>query len=270
MLQGQDRVFDGKVPEVYDTYLVPLIFQDYANDLAALVAERAPGAVLETAAGSGVVTRALAPLLPPGARYTVSDLNPAMLARARAMQPAGATLEWQVADALDLPYADGSFDVVCCQFGAMFFPDRAAGFAEARRVLRPGGALIFNVWDRIEENGFADLVTRVSAEIWPEDPPRFLARTPHGYHDRDEIAHDLRAGGFTLIEMESVTHFSRAETARIPAVAYCRGTPLRTEIEARGDLQAERATDLSEARITRLYGTGPVSATIRAHVVVAV
>ena len=191
MAEG-DKVFAGSIPKFYDTLMVPLIFHAYAAHIAQLVAAFSPGAVLETAAGSGAVTRALAPGLEPGARYVVTDLNQPMLDYAAGRQGADTRIEWRQADALDLPFEDASFDVVCCQFGAMFFPDRVAGYSEARRVLRPGGRFVFNVWDRIEENAFADDVTRAVAEVFPHDPPRFLARTPHGYHDLAVIRDELR------------------------------------------------------------------------------
>ena len=178
-----DKVFAGSIPENYDRYMVPLIFEAFAADLVRRAASLSPSAVLETAAGTGVVTRALAPKLAPGARYVATDLNQPMLDYAASRQGLDSPVVWRQADALALPFEDAAFDVVCCQFGAMFFPDRSAAYREARRVLKPGGHLLFNVWDRIEENVFADDVTNALARIFPNDPPRFLARTPHGYHD---------------------------------------------------------------------------------------
>ena len=195
-----DKVFAGSIPKFYDTLMVPLIFEAYAANMAELVAAFSPGAVLETAAGSGAVTRALAPKLKPDAHYVVTDLNQPMLDYATTRQGFDGRIEWRQADALDLPFEDASFDVVCCQFGAMFFPNRVAGYAEARRVLRPGGRFVFSVWDRIEENTFADDVTNAVAAIFPHDPPRFLARTPHGYHDVALIHEELRRAGFADIE----------------------------------------------------------------------
>src|SRR5215470_14973077 len=205
-----DKVFAGSIPENYDRYLVPLIFQFYADDMARRVAALAPGAVLETAAGSGVVTRALAPGLPRDASYTVTDLNQPMVDYARSRQPPDTRITWRQADALALPFENAAFDLVCCQFGAMFFPDRTAGYREARRVLKPGGHYIFNVWDRIEENVFADDVTKALAEIFPNDPPRFLARTPHGCHDTALIRSDLEAAGFSRVVIETRAEQSRA------------------------------------------------------------
>ena len=184
---GSDTVFAGSIPEFYDTQLVPLIFEPYATDLARRIAALAPSRVLETAAGTGVVTRALARALPASTELVATDLNQPMLDHAAAIGTAR-SVAWQKADAMQLPFDDASFDVVACQFGAMFFPDKARAFAEARRVLRPGGTLVFNVWDRIEENEFADVVTGALALVFPADPPRFMARTPHGYSDRRVIA----------------------------------------------------------------------------------
>ncbi|RVC58907.1 MAG: methyltransferase domain-containing protein [Mesorhizobium sp.] len=264
-----DKVFAGSVPENYDRHMVPLIFEPYAVDLARRAAALSPGAVLETAAGTGVVTRALAPKLPVGASYVVTDLNQPMLDYAAARQGPDSRIQWRQADALALPFEDAAFDLVCCQFGAMFFPDRTAGYREARRVLKPGGRFLFNVWDRIEENVFANDVTKALAEIFPDDPPRFLARTPHGYHHKELIRGDLEAAGFSDITIETRAEQSRASSPRVPAVAYCQGTLLRNEIEARDAGKLQAATDHAEAVIKDRHGSGAVAAKIQAHVIVA-
>jgi ubiquinone/menaquinone biosynthesis C-methylase UbiE len=225
---------------------------------------------LEIAAGSGVVTRDLAPRLPSGANYIVTDLNQPMLDYAASRQPPDARIKWRQADALALPFEDAAFDLVCCQFGAMFFPDRISGYREARRVLKPGGHLLFNVWDRIEENIFADDVTTALAKMFPADPPRFLARTPHGYHDTALIRRELEAAGFSRVAIDTRADQSRASSARLPAVAYCQGTPLRNEIEARDAGRLEAATDHAASVIVERHGSGAVSAKIQAHVISAV
>ena len=264
-----DTLFAGEMPEIYDAFLVPLIFQCYAEEIARRAVEGNAESVLETAAGTGVVTRALAPLLNSDARYVVSDLNSPMLRRASSKQPPDKRISWQQADALDLPFDDRTFDLVCCQFGVMFFPDRVAGYREARRVLKPGGRFLFNVWDRIEENEFARVVTDALALLYPEDPPLFLARTPHGYHDVARIEADLRSAGFSNVEIQTIARASSAPAPRHPAIAFCQGTPLRNEIEARPLCSLEAATARATDAVREAYGDGPVSAKIQAHVVAA-
>ena len=264
-----DKVFAGSVPANYDRYMVPLIFEPYAGDLARRVAALAPGAVLETAAGSGVVTRALAPTLPARARYVVTDLNQPMLDYAASRQPPDSRIEWRQADALALPFDAATFDLVCCQFGVMFFHDRVAGFREARRVLKPGGRFLFNAWDRIAENVFADDVTNALAAIFPDDPPRFMPRTPHGYHDTDVIRRDLEQAGFTDVVIETRAEHSRAASPSIPAMAYCQGTLFRNEIEERAPGKLDAITDQVTAVIAAKHGHGAVDAKIQAHIVTA-
>lgn len=268
-MSSADKAFTGSIPETYDGYLVPLIFESYAADLARRVVDADPSSVLETAAGTGVVPRALAPLLKKDARYVVTDLNQPMLDRAASRQGADARITWQQADALQLPFPDHSFDVVCCQFGAMFFPDRVAGYKEARRVLKPGGRFIFNVWDRIEANDFALIVSDAAADEFPHDPPRFLARTPYGYHDAAKIEADLKAAGLTKIEIETVTKPSTAKSSRDPAIGFAKGSPLRTEIEARDASKLDAIVDRAGTVIARKYGNGPISGTIQALVATA-
>jgi SAM-dependent methyltransferase len=262
-----DRAFAGSIPEVYDRYMVPLVFAPYAVDLAGRTAARSPARVLEVAAGTGAVTRALASVLPSSASIIATDLNQAMLDRAAAVG-AAQPVEWRQADAQHLPFPDGAFDAVVCQFGVMFFPDRSAALAEARRVLRPGGVLLFNTWDWIEENEFAEAVQAALAPLFPEDPPRFMERVPHGYHDRREIERDVTAAGLARpADIVTVTERSRAETARDVAVAFCQGTPLRNEIEARDPSGLSRATDAAAEAVARRFGPGPVEGRMQAHVV---
>ncbi len=264
-----DKVFAGSIPELYDRLMVPLIFEPYAVDLAKRVVAAGPRDVLETAAGTGVLTRALALKLPAGAHITATDLNQPMLDYAKARQSGDKRIGWKQADALALPFEDHSFDVVACEFGAMFFPDKIQGYKEARRVLKPGGRLLFNVWDKISENDFADTVTDAVAELFPDDPPRFLARTPHGYHDGKQIRAELAEAGFTAVTIDAVDARSKAASPRDPAVAYCQGTPLRNEIEARGASRLEEATDHAAEAMAQKYGKGAVDGRIRAFVISA-
>ena len=268
-MQTTDKVFAGSIPEIYERYLVPLIFEPYARDLAQRLAGTKPRRILETAAGTGVVTRALARSLPAGVEIVATDLNQPMLDHA-AGTLADRRISWQQADALNLPFEDQSFDAVVCQFGVMFFPDKIKGYREAYRVLRPGGRFLFNVWDQIANNEFADVVTEALAAVFPADPPRFLARTPHGFYDTAKIRHELEAAGFGAIAIEAVDAMSTAPSPREPAIAYCQGTPLRSEIEARDAKGLDEATRVATEALTRRFGKGPVAGRIRAHVITAV
>jgi ubiquinone/menaquinone biosynthesis C-methylase UbiE len=264
-----DKFFAGTIPVIYEQYLVPLIFEPYAVDLARLVAQLNPRSILEIAAGTGVVTRALETTLRRPVRITATDLNQTMLDVARSTLPTENRIDWRQADALALPFDNSSFAAVVCQFGVMFFPDKRQGFREAHRVLEHSSCFIFSVWDDITQNEFADVVTKALGELFPNDPPMFLARTPHGYHDAEQISSALRSSGFSKIDWDVVEHTSRALSAREPAIAYCQGTPLRSEIEARGTLRLEEATDYATNALARRFGSGPIEGKIRALVFTA-
>ena len=168
---------------------------------------------------------------------------------------------------MNLPFDDNSFDAVVCQFGVMFFPDKVAGYAEARRTLRRGGRFLFNVWDRIEANDFASIVTEAAATVFPVDPPRFLARIPHGYHDVELIRDEVKKAGYSAVSISTVANVSTAPSPRHAAIAFCQGTPLRNEIEARDAKLLDVVIDRAALAISQHYGTGVVSGNIRAHVI---
>ncbi|MBT4984091.1 MAG: class I SAM-dependent methyltransferase [Ilumatobacter sp.] len=218
---------------------------------------------------SGVVTRALAAGLNESVSITATDLNQPMLDHAEAMGTAG-PVEWQQADVMNLPFPDASFDVVVCQFGVMFFPDKVAAHAEVARVLRPGGTYLFTVWDAIEQNEFVHVVERSLAELFPSDPPRFMSRTPHGYHDDAVLRADLAmCGGFASVTIDTVDAHSRAATCHIPARAYLEGTPLRAEVEALDPNGLAVALEVSAAALTQRFGSVDPVGKIRGFVVTA-
>jgi ubiquinone/menaquinone biosynthesis C-methylase UbiE len=262
-----DKTFAGSIPALYDRHLGPMLFEPYALDMAERVARLAPKRILEIAAGTGIVTRALARALPT-VPIMATDLNQPMLDHASAHISAH-TITWRQADAQALPFDDAEFDAVVCQFGVMFFPDKTKAFSEARRVLAPGGHFLFSVWDRIEENEIADLISRAVAALFPKDPPAFLARTPHGYHDLAAISDTLKRGGFSAVRGETVPKRGRAPSPRDPAIGFCQGSPLRSEIEARDKSRLEEATDAAAEAVAQRLGRGPIDGKIQAHVVMA-
>ncbi len=267
-MEATDKVFAGAVPQIYDRLLVPLIFKPYAEDLAVRVMAGRPRRILEIAAGTGALTREMVARLD-GESIVATDLNPAMLDIAAARFSGDDRLVFRQADALDLPFADESFDVVACQFGAMFFPDKPKGYAEARRVLKPGGLFLFNVWDTVESNDFTAVMLDALTRLFPADPPRFLARTPHGYHDAGTIELDTMAAGFPRPEIERVEKRSRADSAADVAIGLCQGTPMRGEIEARGTPELGAVTETVAKALEQRFGSGVLDGALSAFVVSA-
>ncbi|WBL80202.1 methyltransferase domain-containing protein [Bradyrhizobium xenonodulans] len=268
-MSNTDKVFAGSIPKIYDEYLVPMIFSAYADDIARHVAARSPSVLLEIAAGTGAVTRAVAAALPRGVRYVATDLNEPMLAVAAQRQAEDDRIVWRQADAMALPFGDAEFDLVCCQFGAMFFPDRVKAYGEVKRVLKGDGAFVFNVWDRIEDNVLTHEATVTLGRMFPDDPPRFMIRTPHGYHDKAVIKSDLERAGFRDISIETRSEISRAPSAEYVAIALCQGTPLRSEIEARDASKLQAATDFVAEALRTRHGSGAVEGKIQAIVIEA-
>jgi ubiquinone/menaquinone biosynthesis C-methylase UbiE len=266
-MNERDRVFGESVAEIYERCMAPMLFEAYAADLASRVGAGGRD-VLEIGAGTGVLTRALIAALPPDTAITAIDLNQAMLDRAAAADTAR-RVEWRRADAAELPFPDRSFDSVVCQFTAMFFPDKRRVYGEVRRVLRPGGRFLFNVWDRLADNEFAEVVDTALASLFPKDPPHFMARTPHGYYDLDAIAADLRAAGFTdPPRVDTRALVSRAGSAPLAAAGFCQGTPLRLEIEARDPGGLQRATSVAAEALAARFGAGAIEGRMQAHVFV--
>jgi len=253
---------DG-MSEAYERWLVPTVFHPFAVDLARRASARAPHRVLEIAAGTGVLTRELAAVVT-SAAVTATDLNEAMVDIGRLRAPNAA---WRQADAMSLPFDADEFDLIVCQFGAMFFPNKPAAFTEARRVLTPDGTLLINSWGTIDGHDFETALVAGLERAFPHDPPRFIVTVPHGYADRDLIVADLEAGGFRCVAVETLTLEGHAVSAADLATGYCTGTPLRAEIEARGDLATAKAI-VAEEMEARL-GTGAVTGRMTAHVIEA-
>jgi SAM-dependent methyltransferase len=259
--------FGNAVAASYEEYMVPMVFEPYAEDLVARVSSQLLGEVLETAAGTGVVTRKLAALRANAPRAIVAtDLSQAMLDHGRTLA-AGPLITWLQADAQALPFPDASFDLTLCQFGAMFFPDRARAYEEARRVLRKGGRFVFTVWDRLETSDFAHTVDTAVAGLFSDNPPTFMARIPHGYFDLEVIAKDVIDAGFDPPSFETVTKISRAPSAKHAAQALVQGTPMRGEIEARDAALLNVAVDVAERALSDRFGAGPIEGQMRAFVV---
>jgi SAM-dependent methyltransferase len=258
----EDVSWVGSMPETYDRCLGPAVFAPVAADLATRAGMYAtPGRILELAAGTGILTAGLVAALP-DAEIMATDLNPAMVEYAAALVPEAT---WRVADAMDLDFADDSFDLVACQCGVMFFPDRITAYREVRRVLAPGGLFLFNAWDTLETHDVEAALTDALAELLPDDPPDFFARVPHGYADPDRMRADVQAAGLRFESIVRNVLAGASPSAATLAEGYCLGTPLRFELQQRGDL-ADLVPRIAAA-MTRRLGEGRVEGRMAEYVV---
>lgn len=261
--------FTGSVPNTYHRYLGPLIFEAYAKDTARRLAPRDGERVLELAAGTGIVTKELLGALPPRAALVATDLAEPMLAVARSHVAPDPRVTFQQADACSLPFADASFDAIACQFGVMFFPDRVKAMQEARRVLKPGGRYIFNVWDSLEHNPIPRVVQETARGAFTQDPPQFLTNLPYGWFDRTEIERVVRAGGFARCEIATVEFPSVAPKAEDAARGFIEGTPMLAALAERGVKDPTSIREAATRELAARFGDKPCRSTMRAIVVTA-
>lgn len=266
MLDQESR-FSGAVPSNYDRLMVPLLFRPYAEEMTRRVQAIGPRLILETAAGTGVVTEALCEALP-DAEIIATDLNPPMLEVAR-QRVGSERVRFVQADAQDLPFEQGSFDLVLCQFGSMFFPDKVRGHAEARRVLRDGGCYLLAIWDRIERNQVSDAAQQTLIDYFPQDPPLFMREGPFGYHDTMRIESDLHDAGFETVDIETIELRSRSPSAHHAAMALLHGTPMGVEVEEKAAGSSERVLPLVEQALRPFEGPDGLDAKMAAHIVTA-
>jgi len=262
-----DTVFTGSIADIYDRCLAPLLFEPYAEEVARRARQLLPGHLLETAAGTGIVTAALSRSLTE-TNIVATDLNPAMLEVAmRRVQ--SERVSFEPADAQNLLFADGTFDLAICQFGVMFFPDKLRANREILRVLRDGGTYLAVIWDSIEQNPATKIASDAVAELFPNDPPNFFRRTPHGYSEPSIIERDLRAAGFREVEIETLPERSKPISAADAAIGICQGTPLRNEIEERDADRLEEATRAAAKALKGLETNGRLDSRLSAHLLTA-
>ena len=266
-MQEMELRFTGSVPANYERLLVPLFFQPYAEELARRAQRLQPNRILETAAGTGVVTQALHDAIP-SAEIVATDLNQPMLDVAQ--QRAGLRgVTFVQADAQELPFENGSFDLVVCQFGSMFFPDKVRGHSEARRVLRDGGHYLLAIWDEISRNALSSATQDMLIDLFPDDPPLFLREGPFGYSDTRRIDRDLRDAGFSGVEIDTIQFSSRCPSARDAASALCYGSPMSAELQDREAGSLDRAYEAVSKSLLAFEGTAGIDAPMSAHIVTA-
>lgn len=259
--------FLGRIPEVYDRHLGPVIFEPYAADLARRVTVATPAPVLEVACGTGILTRQLRNRLSPCVQLVATDLNQPMIDHARSKLGVPANIDWRTADAAALPFADASFAALACQFGLMFVPDKGAAFREARRVLAKDGLFAFNVWGGFEHNPFGRIAHETISAFFSTDPPNFY-QVPFGFHDSGELRRLLDTSGFSHVKLDWVTLEAHSDSAKSFAVGLVKGNPVSIAIQERG-VALNPIVDALEAALARIGGDLPFRSTMRALVVTA-
>jgi ubiquinone/menaquinone biosynthesis C-methylase UbiE len=249
-------------PAFYDRYLVPMSFQPFARETALRISRLPVGRVLETACGTGVVTYAMADVLPSGTEIVATDVNQAMVefAAGKRQHP---QIVWRQADAQDLPFSDAEFDSVVCQFGAMFFPDKRRAFQETRRVLGKDGSLLLITWDKLEQNELQYVIVQQFEKLFPDDPPQTMRKVGFGYNDPNAIRADLQSAGFGKVEIEAVEKTILVDSAEDAAIGFCQGGASRNDIEARDPGGLERVTEAVARSLEERFGRGPF--TVRAQ-----
>ena len=267
-MKNEHAQFAGSIPAAYDRYLGHVLFQPYAEELAARLQVSENGSVLELACGTGIVTRELRNRLPATVKIIATDLNEPMFQHAAAKFAQGEAVEWQQADACSLPFGDGIFDAVVCQFGIMFVPDKELAAREARRVLKPGGVFLFNVWDAIEHNELCRIAHETIAGYFDKDPPNFY-QVPFGYHDHGEIRRVLAEAGFRDVQIDVVAKVSGASRAEETAIGLVQGNPVSIAIAERDPALLPVITNAIAAALKSRFGEADLRAPLRAIVVQA-
>ena len=267
-MKDEHAQFAGSIPAAYDRYLGPVLFQPYAEDLAARLHVPENGSVLELACGTGIVTRELRNRLPAMAQLIATDLNEPMFQHAAAKFAKNEVVEWRQADACALPFGDGIFDAVVCQFGIMFVPDKALAAGEARRVLKPDGVFLFNVWDAIEHNELCRIAHETITGYFDKDPPTFY-QVPFSYHDRDEIKRVLAEAGFRDVRIEVVEKISGASRPEDTATGLVQGNPVSVAIAGRDPSLLPVITNAIAEALKSRFGDLDIRAPQRAIVIEA-
>lgn len=261
---SDDASFVGSIPQYYDQGLGPVIFVDCAADMARRAVATKPSRVLEIAAGTGIVTRALRDALPGDVQLMATDLNPPMLEIARTKFKTGERVDFAAADAMALPFPDNSFNTLVCQFGAMFFPDKDLAYREALRVLTPGGTYLLNVWDGHANNAFGRITHETVGRFFPTDPPQFH-RLPFSY-PFEPIKDSLVAAGFVDITAFVFRHEKDIPDPKRFAQGLVMGNPLIDQIRSRGGVDPELVIDGLVEAFGKEFGIKPMRMTLQALV----
>jgi ubiquinone/menaquinone biosynthesis C-methylase UbiE len=262
-----ESAFSNALADNYDQYLGPLLFEPYAEDLANRIHSKGYKKVLELACGTGRLTRHLIGVLPPEAKLIATDRNAEMIKLASKLV-AEEKIEWQIADAQQLAFPDGTFDLVVCQFGFMFMPDKMNAFSEVHRVLKNGGCLLFNTWDKIENNGAIYLGNQIICSYFPENPPSYY-RVPFSLSQPDMLDTSLKATGFKTIQVTSVEKEGMSPSAKDAAIGIVQGNPIQAKIIEKDPALVNVILGAVEQKLAEVYGNRPMRSPLKAWVVEA-
>lgn len=252
-LRNKIDSYSGTIPEYYDQYLDSLLLKPYAIKMAGEIEKLGPESILELSAGTGILTEALIDQMPVTTKMLVTDINPEMMDLAKSKLWSYQNISWQLADAMNLPYSDNTFDAVLSQFGVMFYQNRHQVYRKIKEILKPGGTFIFNTWGSIHDNSIIELTERVLKRVFPFDTPNFL-HIPFGYHRYEQIIPDLSIAGFSTFTINTVKQTGYATSAVEAATGLLQGTPLCTEIIERDPERLHLVIEELSKSIEKHYG----------------
>jgi len=261
--------FSGNIPINYEEHLGPLLFEPYAIDMAERVKKLNPSTVLEIACGTGRVTNHLLKVLSEDAMLTATDINPAMLNLAKEMVRETKGVKWEVADSMALPFGNETFDCIIAQFGVMFYSDKVKAHQEAFRVLKTGGALIFNSWNMMSGNIAVQMVKELLDEYFPQNPPNFYD-IPFSYFNTDLIRMDLNKGGFSHIDTTLLKVNGYSPNAYSAAKGLLEGTPVSVGITERNAEILPELVETLAGRLATHFGAKDLSVPLEAIVTTAI
>lgn len=267
-MASSDTLDPNTMLSIRDRYFAPCSLSPFADDMARRLSRIRMGPLLEICADTGILTQAIASAMSAGLTIIATDPSADAIDHA-SIKPGMARIAWQLADPRALPFPDATFGIVTCHFGIATLTNRVQSIQEVRRVMKAGGRFVFNVPAHIRHNPVADCMQSAMNTLFPSDPPGFVAHTLHAYADNAAIDDDLTAAGFTDATYTTVELPCVAASARDIAVGYCLGTPLRSQIEARGPGEAEQVIRTAVAALEKRFGPGPIEAGMRAHIISA-
>lgn len=258
-----NAAFAGAIPDKYDQYLGPLLFEPYALDMVSGMKKEGVSSVLELACGTGRVTQYLPKHFGPGVSITATDLNPDMIAVAT--RKIKDDIKWRPADMQELPFAADSFDLALCQYGLMFVPDKAKAIREVARVLKKGSVFHFNTWDKIENNGIPRISRQIVTEFFNGTPPNFYF-VPFSMFDPEAIKKLMLENGFSKVEISLIKKEGISNTALEAATGMIEGNPVAKEIRDKDPNAVPDVIEKVRKEIAIQYGDNPVRCPLQAWV----